>query len=80
LWREEIGLVSEACGKFEMEPFRQGTLTPVYFGSALRNYGVRALIDALGAYAPPPRSQKAARRTIEATESAMTGIVFKIQA
>ena len=49
-WREEIGLVSEACGKFDMEAFRQGTLTPVYFGSALRNYGVRALIDALIAY------------------------------
>jgi peptide chain release factor 3 len=80
MWREEIGLVSEACNKFEMQPFREGTLTPVYFGSALRNYGVRALIDALGTYAPPPRNQKAATRTIEATEAQMTGIVFKIQA
>jgi peptide chain release factor 3 len=79
-WREEIGLVSEACGKFDLEAFREGTLTPVYFGSALRNYGVRALIDSLISYAPPPRSQKASGRTIEATESSMTGIVFKIQA
>ncbi len=79
-WREEIGLVSEACGKFDLEAFREGTLTPVYFGSALRNYGVRALIDSLISFAPPPRSQKASGRTIEATEPHMTGIVFKIQA
>ena len=70
----------DACGTFDLEAFRDGTLTPVFFGSALKNFGVRDLLDALIAYAPPPRSQKAATRTVEATEPAMTGIVFKIQA
>jgi peptide chain release factor 3 len=52
----------------------------VYFGSALKNYGVRDLIDALCAFAPSPREQKADRRTVEAGEKKMTGFVFKIQA
>ena len=51
----------------------QGTLTPVFFGSALRNFGVRDLLDALVAHAPPPRAQTAATRTVEATEPAMSG-------
>ena len=79
-WREEIALVESACGKFDMEKFRDGTLTPVYFGSALKNFGVRDILEALIAYAPPPRNQRAATRVVEATERAMTGIVFKIQA
>ncbi len=70
----------DACGRFDLKAFREGTLSPVYFGSALRNFGVRDLLDALIAYAPPPLSRKAATRTIEATEPAMTGIIFKIQA
>jgi peptide chain release factor 3 len=79
-WREEVGLVEEACGKFDLEAFRHGALTPVYFGSALRNFGVRDLLDALVAYAPPPLAQKASTRVVEATEPKMTGVVFKIQA
>jgi peptide chain release factor 3 len=79
-WREEIALVNDACGRFDLKAFREGTLSPVYFGSALRNFGVRDLLDALISYAPPPLSRKAATRTIEATEPAMTGIIFKIQA
>jgi len=79
-WREEISLVEGACHAFDLEKFRHGTLTPVYFGSALRNFGVRDLIEALIKFAPPPRSQTASTRTIEASEKAMTGIVFKIQA
>ena len=80
LWREEMGLVEGACGQFDLEAFRQGTLTPVFFGSALRNFGVRDLLDALIAHAPPPRGQPAEPRVIEATERGMTGLVFKIQA
>jgi peptide chain release factor 3 len=79
-WRDEIALVETACGKFDLEKFRDGTLTPVFFGSALKNFGVRDILEALIAHAPPPRNQKAATRTVEATEKAMTGIVFKIQA
>ena len=79
-WREEVDLVQGACGRFDLEAFRHGTLTPVYFGSALKNFGVRQILDAFVNYAPPPRAQKAAHRIIEANEPAMTGIVFKIQA
>jgi peptide chain release factor 3 len=79
-WRDEIALVETACGKFDLAKFRDGTLTPVFFGSALKNFGVRDILEALIAHAPPPRSQKAATRTVEATEKAMTGVVFKIQA
>jgi peptide chain release factor 3 len=79
-WREEVGLVRDACGRFDMAAFRQGTLTPVYFGSALKNFGVVDLLDALVAFAPPPRDQTAETRTVTASEPKMTGIVFKIQA
>jgi peptide chain release factor 3 len=79
-WRDEIELVETACGRFDLEKFRHGALTPVFFGSALKNFGVRDILEALIAYAPPPRRQKAATRTVEAAEKAMTGVVFKIQA
>ncbi|ORA03345.1 peptide chain release factor 3, partial [Mycobacterium arosiense ATCC BAA-1401 = DSM 45069] len=55
-------------------------LTPLYWGAALRDFGVRDLIDALGAYAPSPRAQIADKRPVEAGEPKMTGFVFKIQA
>src|SRR5690606_3899037 len=77
---EEMELAREACRPFDLAAFREGHLTPVYFGSALRNYGVRDLIEALGAFAPPPRDQEADTRVIHATEPKMTSFVFKIQA
>ncbi|MBN9249899.1 MAG: peptide chain release factor 3 [Mesorhizobium sp.] len=77
---EELELAREACRPFDLEAFRQGHLTPVFFGSALRNFGVRDLIEALGNWAPPPRAQEADTRKVEATEEKMTSFVFKIQA
>jgi len=79
-FQEEILLASEALKPFTLKAFREGHLTPVFFGSALRNFGVRDLIDALAAYAPPPRGQDADLRRVEAEEPRMTGFVFKIQA
>ena len=79
-WREEIELVHELTHSFDKQAFLEGHLSPVYFGSALRNFGVRDLLEALIAYAPPPRDQAAAARVVHATEPKMTGIVFKIQA
>src|SRR3712207_6729165 len=79
-WRDEVALAREACRPFELQAFREGHLTPVFFGSALRNFGVRDLIDTLASFAPPPRSQPADRRLVEADEGRMTGFVFKIQA
>ncbi|MIL09775.1 peptide chain release factor 3, partial [Salmonella enterica subsp. enterica] len=77
---EELDLAREACRPFDLEAFREGHLTPVYFGSALRNFGVRDLIEGLGAYAPQPRDQQADTREVHATEPKMTSFVFKIQA
>ena len=79
-WRDEVALAQEACKPFALQPFLEGHLTPVFFGSALRNFGVRDLIDALAAFAPPPRGQGADSRVVDAGEDRMTGFVFKIQA
>ncbi|MBB3315344.1 peptide chain release factor 3 [Rhizobium sp. BK181] len=77
---EETTLAIEACKPFDRKAFLEGHLTPVFFGSALRNFGVRDLIDALGEFAPPPRDQVADIRTVQATDNKMTAFVFKIQA
>src|SRR3954464_14079800 len=77
---EEIGLVRDACKPFELATFREGHLSPVFFGSALKNFGVGDLLDAIGRMAPPPRAQKADKRTVEADEQNMSAFVFKIQA
>ena len=79
-WRDEVALAKEACKPFDLEAFREGHLTPVFFGSALRNFGVRDLIDSMAAHAPAPRGQEADKRQVEAAEGRMTGFVFKIQA
>ncbi len=79
-WREEVFLAAEGLKPFDLQSFREGHMTPLYFGAALRDYGVRDLIDALGALAPSPRAQVADKRPVEAGEPKMTGFVFKIQA
>jgi peptide chain release factor 3 len=78
--KDELALVSEACKPFELDAFREGHLTPVYFGSALRNFGVGDLLQGLGRFAPPPRAQESSLRKVEASEPRMTAFVFKIQA
>jgi peptide chain release factor 3 len=77
---EELMLAKEGTRKFELAPFREGHLTPVFFGSALKNFGVRDLLEALGDYAPQPRAQVADKRTVEAAENKLNAFVFKIQA
>jgi peptide chain release factor 3 len=77
---EELALVRDACRRLDLASFREGHLTPVYFGSALKNFGVGDLLDGLAALAPPPRAQAADRRRVEAAEPAMSAFVFKIQA
>jgi peptide chain release factor 3 len=78
--KEELSLVKEASRPFDLQAFREGHLTPVFFGSALKNFGVKDLLDALGRLAPPPRAQDSNVRRIDAHENAMTAFVFKIQA
>src|SRR6201996_4300135 len=76
----EIELVRDACKRFEPRGFAEGHLTPVFFGSALKNFGVGDLLNALAAMAPPPRAQTADTRAVAATEPGMSAFVFKIQA
>jgi peptide chain release factor 3 len=77
---ESCGLARELCHPFDRKAFMEGHLTPVYFGSALKNYGVRDLINALADFGPQPRDQEADTRIIHATEEKMSAFVFKIQA
>jgi peptide chain release factor 3 len=76
----ELDLVREACKQFDIRAFREGHMTPIVFGSALKNFGVGDLLNALGTVAPPPRAQAADKRVVVATEASMSAFVFKIQA
>ncbi|MFA7618719.1 MAG: peptide chain release factor 3 [Thiohalomonadaceae bacterium] len=78
--REEIELVRGASNEFDLEAFRRGELTPVFFGSAINNFGVREILDALVEYAPGPLARATVSRTVEPTEEKFSGFVFKIQA
>ncbi len=78
--KDELELVTEASKPFELAAFREGHLTPVYFGSALRNFGVGDLLQGLGKFAPEPRAQESDQRRVEATDPRMSAFVFKIQA
>ncbi|MBB4368099.1 peptide chain release factor 3 [Bradyrhizobium sp. cir1] len=78
--KDELELVTEASKPFELGAFREGHLTPVYFGSALRNFGVGDLLEGLGKFAPEPRAQESDQRKVEATDPRMSAFVFKIQA
>ena len=77
---EEMTLAVEGCRSFDKQAFLEGHLTPVLYGSALKDFGVRDLIDAMAEFAPPPRAQAASTRTVNADEPKLTGFVFKIQA
>jgi peptide chain release factor 3 len=77
---EEIELAQAGYPEFDLEAYRHGDLTPVFFGSALKNFGVAELIDAIAKYAPPPRPQSSEQGTIEPERPDVTGFVFKVQA
>jgi peptide chain release factor 3 len=77
---EEIELAEIGYPAFDLEAYRHGDLTPVYFGSALKNFGVSELIDAIARFAPPPRPQRTDAGMIEPEREDVTGFVFKVQA
>ena len=79
-FREELSLAAAACKPFNRASFLEGHLTPVYFGSALKTFGVQDLIDGLAEFAPPPRGQDSSTRRVEPREPKMTGFIFKVQA
>ena len=78
--RDEVELVRGASHPFDPEEYLAGQLTPVFFGSAITNFGVQEMLDGFVEYAPPPRSRAARERLVEPTEEAFSGFVFKIQA
>jgi peptide chain release factor 3 len=78
--RQEIELVVGASPPFDREAFLAGRQTPVLFGSAINNFGVKEVLDALVEFAPPPGSRVAIQRTVSPAEDKFSGVVFKIQA
>ncbi len=77
---EGVELAQGALSSFDVQSFREGHLSPVFFGSALKNFGVEQLLDALAQWAPGPLPRKATERTVQPEESQVTGFVFKVQA
>ncbi len=78
--RAEVELVRGASHPFDKEAYLAGKQCPVYFGSAINNFGIQALLDALVELSPAPRSREATTRVVDALETPFTGFVFKIQA
>jgi peptide chain release factor 3 len=78
--REEVALLQGACPSWDLAAYRAGHLSPVFFGSALRNFGVNELLGGIGRLAPKPRPQPTTGRTIDPNEDKVAGFVFKIQA
>ncbi len=78
--KDELEMLDEAGAAFDAAAVRQGLLTPVFFGSAMNNFGVQLLLDSFLAYAQPPTPRQAAGQTITPQHPEFSGFVFKIQA
>ncbi|RLD82972.1 MAG: peptide chain release factor 3, partial [Bacteroidetes bacterium] len=78
--REELELVEEVYPKFDKESYLNGDLQPVFFGSALNNFGVQELLDCFIDIAPPPQPKMSTIRLVDSKEEKFTGFVFKIHA
>ncbi|MGA7979854.1 MAG: peptide chain release factor 3 [Chromatiaceae bacterium] len=78
--REEMELVRGASHPLDVDAYLAGRQTPVFFGSAINNFGVKELLDAFVQYAPPPRPRATPERVVAPSEEKFTGFVFKIQA
>ncbi len=77
---EDIELAQAGLSRFDPGAYREGHLTPVFFGSALKNFGVRELLTSLAENAPPPGAQKTKDKLIEPSDGEVSGFVFKVQA
>lgn len=78
--REDIALLEGAANPFNHAEYLKGNQTPVFFGSAINNFGVEELLDALVDLAPPPGPRQAQTREVDPEEDAFSGFVFKVQA
>ncbi|MCA0404499.1 MAG: peptide chain release factor 3 [Proteobacteria bacterium] len=78
--RDEIELVKGASHEFNVDDYLAGKITPVYFGSAINNFGIKELLDDFAKFAPGPMPRASLEREVEPNEKAFSGFVFKIQA
>ena len=78
--REEVEMARGLCPPFALQSFREGHLTPIFFGSALNNFGVRELLHGVAEMSPPPRAQPADPHPIAPEGGDVSGFVFKVQA
>ncbi|MGD8429572.1 MAG: peptide chain release factor 3 [Ectothiorhodospiraceae bacterium] len=78
--REEVELIREASNEFDVDAYLRGELTPVFFGSAINNFGIRELLDRFVEHAPPPQPRETDSRVVSPEEETFSGFVFKIQA
>ena len=78
--REEVEMARGLCPDFDPDAFLGGHMTPVYFGSAVNNFGVRELLGGVARYAPSPRPQATKSREVAPTEKKVSAFIFKIQA
>ena len=77
---EEVALARDACPAFDKDAYRAGKLTPVFFGTALHNFGIAAFLDCIVRHAPAPQARIALERPVAPIEDKFSGFVFKIQA
>ena len=78
--REEVEMARELLPTLDPQAVLDGSMTPIWFGSAINSFGVKELMDGIGAYAPEPQPQKAEPREIAPEEKKVAGFVFKVQA
>lgn len=78
--REDVMMVKELCPEFDLEQYLSGSMTPVFFGSAMNNFGVQEVLNSLHNIAPTPLPQKALERVVKSDEDKVSGFIFKIQA
>jgi peptide chain release factor 3 len=78
--RDEVAMARGLCPAFDRQSYREGHMTPVFFGSAINNFGVRELLQGIAALAPSPRPQPALPHAIDPAESKVTAFAFKVQA
>jgi len=79
-FREEIEMAKELLPTLDTKAVLEGTMTPIWFGSAINSFGVRELMEGIGAFGPEPQPQSAEPREIMPDENKVAGFVFKVQA
>ncbi|MAX72056.1 MAG: peptide chain release factor 3 [Nioella sp.] len=78
--REEVEMARELLPRFDRQSMAEGTLTPIWFGSAINSFGVKELMEGIAGYGPEPQVQTATPREVAPEEGKVTGFVFKVQA